>query len=160
MKLAFQKGPAKPQILFRREFSQVSIALSRNLEWNLVSHLRSRSSWTRRICEYMKVGERQFRNEPARFFKQFVVLTRETNHRVGTDGGVRQKFTNLFNFFRVVPRTIFAMHLAQDAVTARLQWHVRMLSDARRRSHQTDQVVGPIHRFDRTQPQFLDRDVL
>ena len=38
--------------------------------------------------------------------------------------------------------------------------NVNMLGDARRRGHELQQLIGKIHRFDRAQPQPLDRSFL
>ena len=56
-----------------------------------------------------------------------------------------------------MPGTILAVHPAQHGVTPRLQRHVRMFGDAGRGGHQPNEFVTPIHGFNRTDAQLLQR---
>src|SRR5689334_20263971 len=106
---------------------------------HLIGHGRRGRTWSRRVRENMKVSERQVLDETAVFLKEFVGFTGESYHYVGADGRVWHGFMNLANLFRVVPRAIFAMHPAQNAVTAGLQRNMRVPGDSRRTSDQRDQ---------------------
>ena len=59
-----------------------------------------------------------------------------------------------------MPGPILAVHAAQNLVAAGLQGNVRVLGDARRRCHQPDQLVGPVHGLDRADAQLLQRSAV
>src|ERR1700739_2510902 len=98
-------------------------------------------------------------DEAAAFFEEFVGFAGEADYYVSRDGTVRYDLTDFSDIFCVVPRTILAMHLAQNAVTAGLQWNMRVLGDSRRVGDQGDQVVAPVHGLDRADANFFDAGV-
>ena len=55
-----------------------------------------------------------------------------------------------------MPRPVFPVHPAQDRVRSRLQRRMNVFRDARSFRHQSEQIVGEIHRLDRTQTKALD----
>ncbi len=84
-------------------------------------------------------------------------LAGKAGHHIGADRGGGHGGTDLFDLLAIVPGTIFAVHAAKHGIAAGLQRHVRVFGDARRRGHQFDQFVAPVHGFDRTDAEFLQR---
>src|SRR6266571_7968870 len=99
-------------------------------------------------------------NKTAAFLEELIGLAGEADHYVGADRGVGHGFMDLSDLFRIMPGAVLAMHPPENAVTAGLQRNMRVLGDSRRVGAQRDQVVAPIHRFNRADADFFYAGIL
>ena len=122
----------------------------------LIGHGGGRGAGARGVGEDVEVGEGQVGDEAAGGVEFGVGFAGESDHNVGADSGGGHGGANLLDLLAIVPGTILAMHAAQHGIAAGLQWHVRMLGDPRRRGHQRDEFVGPIHGLDGGDAEFFE----
>ena len=108
----------------------------------------------------MQISKGQIFDDVARFFELGVCFAGKPNNHISADSPGRHGCTNLLNLFAIVPWAVLAMHPPQHRVAARLHRHVCVLGDARGYSDECDQFIGPIHRLDRRDAQFLERGLL
>ena len=100
----------------------------------------------------MKVRKGHLGDEAPRLLELTLRLAGEADHHVGPDAGAGHQRTGFFKASRVVSRTVAPAHRLQNRVRARLQRDVDVLGDALLPGHQSEQVVGPVHRLDRAEP--------
>src|SRR5258706_15939955 len=72
----------------------------------------------------------------------------ETGDDVGSDGGVRELFTDEVDTTSVVLGAVPAMHSGENFVGGGLQGHVEVFGKARRRSEERHHVACDIERLD------------
>ena len=117
-----------------------------------------------RVGKHVAVGDRARLDEAQRALEGVVVLAREAGDEIRADGGGGEQLADhrqpLGGERRVVPPA----HARQHAVVARLQRHVEMRADRRRRGHPPHQRLAHLVRIDRGQadarePALLDQRV-
>src|SRR4029077_9495149 len=98
---------------------------------HLIRHGSRRRSRPRRVCEHMQISKRQMFDKAAAFLKELIGLSGEADHYIGADRRMGHGFMDFSDLLRVMPRAVLAMHPPQNAVTAGLQWHMRVLGNSR-----------------------------
>ncbi len=151
-----QEIPAEIDILAQSGISKNAVTVTTYTNGYLVLHFRGGGARTFRVCEDVEVGERHRFNKLERFFEERVGFAGEADHHVGADGRVGHETASGFHSVGIMPRSILAVHAAEDCVGAGLQWGVDVFRDAGIFGHQVKQVVCEIHRLDRAEPDPLD----
>ena len=75
----------------------------------------------------------------------------EAGDDVGTDGGVRQLFTDEVDAARVVFAAVPAVHGGEDLIGGGLQRHMKVFGESRGGGEERDHVAGDVERLDGTE---------
>src|ERR1043165_1443312 len=103
----------------------------------------------------MQIGKRQVLDEAAALFKEFIGLAGKADHNISANRSIGHGFMDLSDLLGVMPWAVLAMHPPENAVAAGLQWHMRVPGDAPRSGDQRDQLIAPVHGFDRADADFF-----